>query len=124
MGIKKLQVITNDWHMPRTRLIFSFVFGLNSLSGQPADYGINYLSVEDGISDQDILDLRRQKELSSLQSFEKNIIPTVHSLSELHLFLFNQHSAYASHRLSPQDIHQVDPRNKMISLDPKLLNTY
>uniref|UniRef100_A0A7S3GWL5 DUF218 domain-containing protein n=1 Tax=Spumella elongata TaxID=89044 RepID=A0A7S3GWL5_9STRA len=109
----KMIVITNDWHMPRTRAIFDFVFSLPHrsrlerstmqatlrrwLGGQ--EHSISYLSAEAGISDAHLLHVRTEKEARALRQFHDNIMPNIRSFQALHRWLFTQHNAYSSSRL-------------------------
>lgn len=131
----KLVIITNSWHMPRTKAIFEKVFSLPLKKSQ--DYPmitwddfihwyrsvellgkhfychkaveLEFVSVEAGIADQKILQSRSEREMKSLQSFLHNVAPQWTSFHQLHGWLFTKHNAYASSRFKQQDKNtQVD----------------
>jgi len=114
----KLIVITNDWHMPRTRALFDFVF---SLPGDTSclDYFsifhyfplpsctlsissstlISYESVGSGLSEL-LLAARKEREKASLVSFIDKVKPFINDMKQMHSFMFNKHSAYSTSRLT------------------------
>lgn len=90
-GLRRLLVVNSAFHMPRTRLIFDWVFGL------PADppYALDYHMVPDeGLSDAGIA-ARQAGEAARMQGLRR-IIPRIASLAALHRWLFTEHRAYAS----------------------------
>lgn len=89
-GLRKLLVITSDFHMPRSRAVFGWVFGL----GKPKPrYRLRFESVPDiGIAGS-VLDSRKEKEkndIKILRSLEKRI----HTMRQLHEWLFTEHLSY------------------------------
>jgi hypothetical protein len=125
-GLRNLVVVTNAFHMPRTRAIFDAVFALRSSSSSSEedhakvatepDYNLSYITVADDDSlAADVADARRAREAASLKSFHSNwAINGFTTLRQLHAWLYSQHNAYASKRLL------VPPA----PIDPKLLATY
>lgn len=105
--------------MDRTKALFNHVFNLPQTQSlysriMKRRYNIEYLPVASGISDEGLLKVRREKELASLQSFEKTIKHEFNSMLTFHDWIFTQHKAYATVRHS----------NKVDSIDPELLKTY
>lgn len=103
-GLRSVAVITNTWHMPRTRAIFDFVFSLPRTTGSPAvtapyEYKLTYWTAPDGISDPHLLGVRQQKEAAALAQFQASLPLSIRSFQELHRWLFTQHAAYAAKRL-------------------------
>ena len=113
----RLVVITNHWHMPRTRAMFTKVFDLPGRAGGRRPLGrrwdIDFVEAAAGL-DGATLEAREKREKASLATFVRDTSAAFGSMRELHDFLYSKHSAYASMRLSR-------PREK---LDPKVLATY
>lgn len=102
----KMIVVTNSWHMDRTKAFFSHVFNLPWASGQgplPASLAIEYKPVEPGLGGE-VLSARIAREKKSLQYFEQETSKKFSTVEELHDFIFTQHSAYASSRLLKQHV--------------------
>ena len=118
-GYSKLIVVTNEWHMDRTKALFNHVFSLPTTTSLISKffkrkYHIEYVPVGSGIADENLLKVRREKETASLQTFEKSVKHEFNSLLTLHDWIFTQHKAYATSRHS----------NKVDSINPELLKTY
>ena len=92
----RLTVVNNRFHIDRTRAIFNKVFSLAPLVC--GAYELEFVAVDDVGLDADVLYSRREREKKSIQSFARN---TAHltSMRAFHLFLFSNHTAYASKRL-------------------------
>jgi hypothetical protein len=88
---KRLMVITSEFHMPRTKSIFEWVY---SLDVPPDFFDICFESVTDEGIDKGILEARREKEKTSLASFVE-IRNRTRTLQELHEWLFTGHGAYS-----------------------------
>lgn len=111
-GWRDLCVVTNEFHMPRTRAIFEKVF---ALAPEPAfgRYNLTFVEVpNDGVA-ADALAARKEKEAQALPGFRNNTAGMV-SMRDMHRFLFQKHMAYASGRL----LRDREP------VDPKALSTY
>lgn len=105
--------------MDRTKALFNYVFSLPATQSwyskfMKRKYNIEYVPVASGISDESLLKVRREKELASLQTFEKTIRHEFDSMLTFHDWIFTKHKAYATSRHS----------NKVDSIDPELLKTY
>lgn len=106
-GLRKLCVITSEFHMPRTRAIFEWLYGLDS---SHVNYHLSFVAVPDiGIAPAD-LQARMDKEAHSLQQFQNNVVG-IENLRACHRWLFTEHAAYAAER---------EPRRTM----GNALNTY
>ena len=90
-NFKRILVITSNFHMPRTESIFRWVFSLNA--GVHA-YQLSFDSVPDRGITRDALRARQEKEKKSLAQFLKTQ-KKIHSLKELHQWLFKTHAAYS-----------------------------
>ena len=132
-----IYVITNDWHMPRSKAIFDYVFSLPktgsnkirsvssnswsvsiSTSSYQNGYQLHYLAAESGIADKTILEHRIAREKQSLVTFEQNAPTQYRSLQEMHTWLFTQHGAYASSRMSRKDYHTAE------AMDATVMQSY
>ena len=91
LNIKRLLVITSEFHMPRTQAIFEWIYGLDGLS---QECQLSFEAVSDAGIDEAMLIARQQKEAKSL----KTLLETagkIFTLSEFHQWLFRDHGAYA-----------------------------
>jgi uncharacterized SAM-binding protein YcdF (DUF218 family) len=99
-GLRRMVVVTNDWHMPRTQAIFSHVFALPAVAGGTRpNYDIEYRAALSGIADPELLQVRKDKEAKALQAFVKDVAPAFRSLQEMHTWIFSRHGAYHTARL-------------------------
>ena len=91
-GLRRLPVVNSAFHMPRTRMIFGWVFGL-----PPAEppYAVDYHTVPDQGLTEAGLEARRAKEAARMADLRRTI-PRVASLAALHRWLFTEHRAYAA----------------------------
>ncbi len=110
-------IITNDWHMPRTQAMFQHVFDLPAVkAGSSSNFlcqvhntpKLVFEAVQPGLSP-DLLEVRRAREVTSLQEFQKNKHAYA-DMVELHTYMFTQHSAYAASRLT----HPRAPLDKTV----------
>eukprot|EP00434_Breviolum_minutum_P032493 symbB.v1.2.028733.t1/scaffold3013.1/size65374/3 len=104
-GWNRLLVISNAFHMPRTREIFLKVFDLPPL--QNGKYSLDFREVPDEGVEPAVLESRRAREAKSLANFREKSI-SIASMQQMHDFLFQEHMAYASKRLM-KDREPVDP---------------
>ncbi len=89
-GLKRLCVITSEFHMPRTKAIFDWVFGLKPLH----KYKINYVEVSDKGIDAELMKVRYARERQSLKKVLANK-KSITTLAQFHAWLFTKHEAYA-----------------------------
>lgn len=87
--LRKLLVVTSQFHMPRTKAIFDWVFRLNN-----GDASVDYCVTGDHGLDDAQRSVRVAKEQNSLQTLKKVTIPRVDSLFTLSQFVFQEHGAY------------------------------
>ncbi|MEM7067203.1 MAG: YdcF family protein, partial [Cyanobacteria bacterium P01_B01_bin.77] len=90
LQLKRLLVVTSEFHMPRTKAIFEWIY---RLEGLPQDHQISYETVSDDGIDKAVLEARQQREEKSL----KTLLETagkIHSLRDFHQWLFRDHGAY------------------------------
>jgi uncharacterized SAM-binding protein YcdF (DUF218 family) len=86
----RLLVVTSEFHMPRTRAIFEWVFGFEA-----GRYSVEFdASPNTGMSDT-VLALRSEKERRSLNGLQL-LRQKIHSLPQLHEWMFSEHGAYSA----------------------------
>lgn len=96
MRLKKFVVVTSKFHMPRTKVIFDWIFGLDH-DYNSSDIHIEYMETEDiGMSNEQ-KDGRGEREKESLKKLIKITVPTYNTMEKVSQFLFQQHSAYNAH---------------------------
>jgi vancomycin permeability regulator SanA len=81
-NLRKILIITSDFHMPRTKAIFDKVFSLSPLE----IFSLEYLETESQLSISD-------KEVASLKSWIERS-RSIYTLCDLHDFIFHEHNAY------------------------------
>jgi hypothetical protein len=91
-GLRRLLVVNSEFHMPRTRMIFDWVFGL-----PPAEppYVLDYRNVPDQGLTEVGLEARHAKETVRMEDLRRTI-PRITSLAALHRWLLTEHRAYAA----------------------------
>lgn len=82
LNLRKIVIITSDFHMPRTRSIFSKVFSLLPLE----IFTLKFLETQSELS-------ISKKEARSLKQWEERS-EKIHTLYDLHQFIFKKHNAY------------------------------
>eukprot|EP01135_Chromosphaera_perkinsii_P007989 Nk52_evm61s1073 gene=Nk52_evmTU61s1073 len=91
----RLLVVTSQFHMPRTKAIFEWVFSLPRSEKLPGmDYSLDFKSVSDhGAMDPQVLAMRIEKEQNALKSLNEKI-SRFNTLAKLHTFMYSEHKAY------------------------------
>jgi len=105
-GWRDICVVTNEFHMPRTRAIFEKVFALAPVPAL-GHYNLTFVEVPNDGVPADALAARKARESQSLAGFWNNTA-RMQSMRDIHRFLFQKHMAYASSRLL-KDREPVDP---------------
>jgi len=90
MNWKRILVITTDWHMPRSKEIFEWVFEVDT---RPEISLVFEATPSVGLSDEAIV-ARTEREQKSLKSV-KNLRQKFPTLADVNIFLFTQHDLYA-----------------------------
>lgn len=90
--LRRLLVITSDFHMPRTEAIFRWVYGMD-----PAQFDLTFEAVPDQGIEASVLQARREREAQSLERLQETM-RHVTTLMQLHRWLFSEHHAYAIER--------------------------
>lgn len=91
LRLKKILVITSEFHMPRTEAIFLWVYGLQ---GDQAEYELSFEAVSDEGIEADLISARKDKEVKSLAALE-DLRSRIISVEQFHRWLFQEHNAYA-----------------------------
>lgn len=89
--LKKLLVITSEFHMPRTKVIFLWVYGLTRNRNE---YQLSFESVPDNDIGVDVISARKERERESLTKFEE-LKAKINTFEEFHQWLFHEHNAYS-----------------------------
>ena len=96
LQLKKLLIVTSEFHMPRTKAIFEWVF---HLPPSPLEYQIHFISTPDkGLTPQ-ALAARVQREKNSLVNLSITI-PKINTLDKFINWLYTEHTAYAADKPS------------------------
>ncbi len=109
--LKKLLVITSEFHMPRTKAIFKWIYGLplpNSLN----EYKLDFEAVPDintGL-DEETITARSLKEKAGLERVQRQS-RQMRNIRDFHHWMYTRHGAYAM-------------STKPVRLKGKILSTY
>ncbi|CAF0840380.1 unnamed protein product [Adineta steineri] len=99
MELYNLAVITNDFHITRTKFIFDWIFSLtNSTKDRCEKYKIDYFTVSNQDMTDEQLIARIDKERSACDDL-KIKIQQITNLSQMAQFLFIEHGAYKAKNL-------------------------
>lgn len=91
MGLKRILIITSDFHMDRSKEIFNW---MNRLYNNILD--IKYYRVTDDELDNDIISIRRSRERESLNNLKNHVIPKIKTIQEFHKWFYEEHKAYCA----------------------------
>ena len=100
MKILNLYVITSQFHMERTKIIFDFIYQSisfnNDLSGY-FKYNIEYIETENGNVDKEDLERRLVKENDSINSFKDKIkTQKLRDFDNFVKWIYHYHDAYST----------------------------
>lgn len=102
-GFRKLLVITSDFHMPRSKKIFEWVFRLNPVRSA---YELDFMAASDEGIDRRILAPRMKKEkarLATVAALKKRI----KTMRALHAWIYGEHAAYATGLIPEKDPKKI-----------------
>ena len=85
---KNILVITSDFHLERSKLIFEWIYSLDNTK-----YNLNFIGVSDKGLDTNIINSRRIREKNSIINLKK-VISKINNLEELHIWFHNEHNCY------------------------------
>lgn len=101
-GWRRLLVVNSEFHMPRTRAIFEWMFALVPERG----YELTFESTtDDGMSPEDLRD-RKAREAASLAAFRETA-KRFGSMADVHGWLYAEHAAYRADSATADRV--VDP---------------
>lgn len=90
MGLRKLLIVTSEFHLPRAQAAFEWIFNLLP----DENYDLDFIASPNTGLDPEILSARIEKEASSLASLKQNA-QGISTLADFHTWLFLEHAAYA-----------------------------
>jgi hypothetical protein len=106
MGLKRVLIITSDFHMNRSKEIFNWINGLYS---NVVD--LQYYSVTDEGLDDEIITTRGCREVQSLINLKAHVIPKINTIEQFHKWFYEEHKAYCSNSHSIREV-LVDEKTK------------
>lgn len=89
LRLRRLLVITSNFHLERTRAIFEWVYGLDNLN-----FELDFEGTADDGMDEWLLNARREKEKRGLESV-MGLRERIVTMGEFHRWLYTEHEAYA-----------------------------
>lgn len=90
MNIKNILIITSEFHMERTKLLFEWIYGIAY-----SKYNLFYLSASDKELE-NILKERIIREKNSIKNIKENLIPNIKKMEDLHMWFHTEHRAYST----------------------------
>lgn len=94
MKLRRLLVITSDYHLPRTQAAFTWIYRLTPVT---LPYELHFRGVADEQMEEAILKARQEKERKGLQALN-GLAHRLTTLEDFHRWLFTEHRAYAAAR--------------------------
>ena len=89
LRLKNILIITSEFHMERSRIIFEW---MKQVFQQKIN--ITYKSTSNNNIDPDVLQSRIMREKSSSQNLQSIIIPNCNTIDRFHKWFFTEHKAY------------------------------
>lgn len=110
IGWKNLLIITSEFHMMRTKLIFDWIMNVpnKKITGPGEKYELYYLSAPNHKVSADALHVREEKERKSANNVENVLSKNYTTLGDVFDFMTRTHSFYAAEKL-------VERASKVIS---------
>ena len=85
---KNILVITSDFHLERSKLIFSWIYSLENIK-----FNLDFIGVSDLGLNNDIISCRKIREKKSIENLKK-VILKIDNLEKLHKWFYNEHNCY------------------------------
>ncbi|KAK4525575.1 hypothetical protein GAYE_SCF13G3483 [Galdieria yellowstonensis] len=95
LHLSKLLIITNLFHLERTKLVFEKVFTVPSNRSDPIEYCLEFEGVEDRNLNEQQLQARKEKEQEALNKL-KLLFLEVDCVEKLSEYMFSSHGAYCA----------------------------
>jgi uncharacterized SAM-binding protein YcdF (DUF218 family) len=92
LGLRRLLIITSDFHLPRTEAAFRWVYGLEPAA---SPYDLHFEGVADPGMDPEVLRERESRERRSLDETAV-LARELTRMAEFHQWLFSKHKAYSA----------------------------
>lgn len=114
-GLRRLDVVTNTFHLPRVRAIFDVVFALPWQAGAAAaaadaPYALTYIDAGNPTIPADVLAARDAREAASVAQWAQTVKAEAFvSMAGLHRWLYTAHGGYAASRLFTVRREALDP---------------
>ena len=89
--LRRLTIITSEFHMPRTQAIFEWIFGIE---GGAAPYHLHFVATPDTGLSPEAVAARVEREMRSLSNV-RALSGRLTTFRDLHEWLFAEHAAYA-----------------------------
>ena len=95
MNWKNILVITNEFHMNRTNVIFDWVFQASDINkNETNDYKLYYLSCPNVSLSDDAIQTRKAHEAKSERNVRENLSVKYKSMQDIWMFLTSQHDLH------------------------------
>lgn len=85
---KNILVITSNFHLERSKLIFEWIYSLNNIK-----YNLDFIGVSDNGLDMNIINSRIKREKQSIINLKK-VISKINNLEDFHKWFHNEHNCY------------------------------
>jgi len=91
LKLEKIVLITSEFHMPRSRVIFNWMKNIFN-----NNINIKYMSVTDKDLNEDVITSRITRETKSKENLIKYVIAKITNIKSFHKWFFTEHGAYKS----------------------------
>lgn len=98
-GWRRLLVVTNAFHLERTKLIFDWVFSLPGGHHDGTHYELFYLACPDTGLTPEAVEARAKHERRGAANVRDRLVPSMRTLPQLWRFLTHEHDFHTAHKL-------------------------
>lgn len=103
LNLKNIILITSEFHMERSNLIFEWQ---NQIFNK--DINIIYISSSNNNLNKDILESRKEREKNSISNLKNFLISKINTLELFHKWFYTEHKAYCSNSELDRKFNQID----------------
>lgn len=121
-GWRKLLIITDEFHMQRSKAIFDWILSAKSISGTENQYCLYYLSTNNRGLTKEGLEARNKHELKGYRNVVQNLSKKYDSLHGVWEFLTEHHTFYNSKKLV--DLGKLKNKPNISNSEKSLLQSY